>query len=148
MGFDELGEHGMVYGEINEQTKEVKIKFIKLDDTEFCEKEIDVSTINTEEDLLEKITQLNLNENNLYKIILTGKRNYNIDERKIFKLINKENILKIKNNTKNNYNLEEISKEETIKGYFVKEMLEKLEKAENKKIIEDAIEIGLEVLES
>lgn len=147
LGFDELGEHGMIVGDIDLENKNIEIEFIKLDETEFAEEEINVEEIFSEEELIEKINNLNLEEKNLYKIILTGKRNYNIDEKKILKLINKENILKIKNFTKTKYDLEKISKEESLKGLFVKECLEKIEIEENKKMIEDAIELGLELLE-
>lgn len=148
LGFDELGEHGMIVGDIDLESKNIEIEFIKLDGTEFAEKEINVEEIFSEEELIEKINNLNLEEKNLYKIILIGKRNYNIDEKKILKLINKENILKIKNFTKTKYDLEKISKEESLKGFFVKECLEKIEIEENKKMIEDVIELGLELLES
>ena len=148
LGFDELGKHGMIVGDINLENKNIEIEFIKLDETEFVQKEINVEEIFSEEELIEKINNLNLEEKNLYKIILTGKRNYNIDEKKILKLINKQNILKIKDFTKTKFNLEKISKEESLKGFFIKECLEKLEIEENKKIIEDVIELGLELLES
>ena len=97
--------------------------------------------------LQEVINELNLIENNLYKIILIGKRNFIIDSQKIIKLINKKNILKIKDFTKIKYNLEEISKQQSLKGIFVKKCLEEMQNTENKEIIENAIEYGLEALE-
>lgn len=148
LGFDELGEHGMIVGDINLENKKIEIEFIKLDETQFCEKEINVEEIFSDEELIEKINNIYLEKNNLYKIVLTGQRNYNIEEQKILKLINKDNILKIKNKSKIKYNLQEIAKEESLKGFFIKECLEKLETEQNKKIIQDAIEIGLELLES
>ena len=147
-GFDELGEHGMVVGEIDTESKKVEIEFMKLDNTEFCEIELDVEDIYSDEELIEKINNIDLQQNNFYKIILIGKKNYFIDEKKILKLINKQNILKIKNHTKIKYDLEKLSQEESLRGYFIKEMLKKLQTAEDKKIIEDAIEIGLEALEN
>ena len=145
LGFDELGEHGIVVGNI--EKGKIETKFIVLDDTKFCEKELDITEIETEEELIEKIISLKLDENNLYKIILIGKRNFNIDEQKIFKLINIKNILKIKDFSKIKYDLNKIAEEESLRGFFVKEMLEKLNIEENKKLVEDAIEIGLESLE-
>ena len=57
-------------------------------------------------------------------------------------------MLKIKDNTKIKYDLEKIKTENNLKGIFVKEMLEKLKQnPEQKKEIEYAIEIGLNVLE-
>ena len=59
----------------------------------------------------------------------------------------RENIIKIKNNTKTKIDLEEISKSNNLKGLFVKEILDELkENNYNKKILENALEIGLEIL--
>ena len=44
MGFDELGKHGMIVGKI-EKNQEPELNFIKLDDKQFVEKEIDVTNI-------------------------------------------------------------------------------------------------------
>ena len=145
LGFDELGKHGMIVGEISEN--KIETEFISLNNIEFCERELDITEINSEEELIEKINELNLIENNLYKIILIGKRNFIIDTQKIIKLINKKNILKIKDFTKIKYNLEEISKQQSLKGIFVKKCLEEMQNTENKEIIENAIEYGLEALE-
>ena len=67
-GFDELGEHGMLDVEL--EKNKLEIKFIKLDEMEFIEKNIDISEINTEEELIEKISNQKFEENKLYKIIL------------------------------------------------------------------------------
>ena len=142
LGFDEPGEHGML--EVNLEKKNLKINFIKLDEKYFEEKELDISNLNNFEELIEEINNLKLEDNIFYKIILIGNRNFEIDKNKILKLINKNNILKIKNNTKIKYNLEEISRQNNLKGIFVKKMLELLnENPENREIIENAIEIGL-----
>ena len=135
----------MIVGEIFEN--KIETEFIPLNNIEFCERELDITEINSEEELIEKINELNLIENNLYKIILIGKRNFIIDSQKIIKLINKKNILKIKDFTKIKYNLEEISKQQSLKGIFVKKCLEEMQNTENKEIIENAIEYGLEALE-
>ena len=61
LGFDELGEHGMVVGEITKD--ENKLEFIKLDETEFVEQEMDCTEINSEEELIEKINEIKIEEN-------------------------------------------------------------------------------------
>ena len=50
LGFDELGKHGMVVGEINKT--ENKLEFIKLDEKEFAELELYCTEINSEEELI------------------------------------------------------------------------------------------------
>ena len=144
LGFDELGEHGMIVGNI--ENNKLNLEFIKLDEKEFIEEELDISEIKTIEELIEKINNLNILENKFYKIILTGKRNFEINIIKLNKLIENKNIIKIKNKTKINYDLNEIANDVTLKGIFAKEMLNKLENTEDKELIEKAIEIGMEIL--
>lgn len=149
LGFDELGEHGMIVGHLKKGN--IKLDFIPLDETEFKLYELDVTEINFKEDLIEKINDLEFDENNLIEIILVGKRNFEIDKYEINKLISNEKVIKIKDKTKINYNLENLANENTLKGLFAKEMLEKLSSdslsEEQKQIVEKAIEIGFEALE-
>ena len=77
LGFDELGEHGMIVGEII--NKKLFKKFIPIDNREFIEKEINISDIYSEEELIEKINNEINNDNNLYKINLIGYRNFPIN---------------------------------------------------------------------
>lgn len=139
LGFDELGEHGMIAGEIID--KKLNKEFIKIDDREFVEFELDVSNIISEEELIEKINSIN-EENELYKIILVGYRNFpiNID----IKLINK-NIIKIKDNTKLKLDFKENNS--TLKGLFVKKLNErKNNNLIDEKTYEDILEIAEQAL--
>ena len=149
LGFDELGEHGMIVGDLNKD--EINLEFIPLNETEFELQEIDVIEINFKEELIERINELEFKENNLIEIILVGKRNFEIDRYDLYKLISNDKIIKIKNKTKINYDLNKLSNENTLKGLFAKKMLEKLNKDnlldEDRDIIEKAIEIGFEALE-
>lgn len=142
LGFDELGEHGML--DVKLDKKELEMKFIKLDNREFKESKIDITNINTKEELIEKLNNLEIPENMMYKIILEGTRNFEIETSKILKLIEQKNILKIKNNTKIKYDLETLSKQNNLKGIFISEMLDLLNNENiDKEIVEKAIEIGL-----
>ena len=139
LGFDELGKHGMIVGEIID--KKLNKEFIKIDDREFVEFELDVSNIISEEELIEKINSIN-EENELYKIILVGYRNFsiNID----IKLINK-NIIKIKDNTKLKLDFKENNS--TLKGLFVKKLNErKNNNLIDEKTYEDILEIAEQAL--
>ena len=114
---------------------------------EFKEKEIDISNINSIEELIEKINELRLEENVFYKLILAGDKNFEININNLLKYINNENIIKIKNNTKLKINLEELAKEKSLKGLFVKEILEELNKENyDKETLDNVLEIGLEIL--
>ena len=145
LGFDELGEHGMIVGEL--ENGELKTEFIKLDDREYKEIEVDVSQDNSTEDIVDRIENINIIENNIYKIILVGNRNFAIDTKEIKKLLSKENIVKIKDETRLAYNINEIILRNDIKGVFVKKVLEKYERGLiDKETMEKVIETGLEVL--
>lgn len=144
-GFDELGEHGMFDVEL--EKNKLNINFIKLDETEFIEKNIDISEITTEEELIEKISAEKLEQKNLYKIILVGNKNFEINKNKILKLLNKKNIIKIKDNTQIEYDLEKINKENNLRGFFIREILNmKNEENYSEEEINKAIEIGLQLL--
>ena len=140
MGFDELGEHGFITGNLNKQ--KLELSFIPADNKEFKELEFDVSNINDFEKLIEEID--NNTEN---KIILIGKRNFEIDILELNKFILIENIIKIKNKTILNYNLEELANDTTLKGIFVQELLEEMKKQNySQEEIDKILEIGLSVL--
>ena len=147
LGFDELGSHGMIVGEVDETTKKINIEFIKIDEKEFVEYEIDISEIQTREELIEKINSIEIDEHKYYKIILIGNRQFEINKYDILKYIENANIIKIKDNTKIKYDLEKMALENSLKGIFVKELLQKIEeKPEEKEIYLKAIEIGLEAM--
>lgn len=146
MGFDELGEHGFIMG--NLEKEKIEIEFIKADDKEFKELEFDVSNIIDFEKLIEEINNLKLDENKFYKIILTGKRNFEIDLLQLNKFILLENIIKIKDKTILNYDLKELINNTTLKGIFAQELLNELEnKNYSEEEINKILEIGLEALD-
>lgn len=146
MGFDERGEHGVIYGDIDKE--KFKIEFIPIDNREFKELEMDISNIFNKEELIEKINNLNLNSNNYYKIILKGDKNFNININELFQYIIKENIIKIKNDTKLKINLEEISKNNNLKGLFIREILKELNNNNyDKKTLENVLSIGLDLFD-
>ena len=139
----------MIVGNI--QDKRVETTFIPLAEMEFIEKYIDVTDIISVDELLEKINDISIKENEFVKIILEGKRNFEIDTYELYKLITQERVIKIKNRTKIKYDLETIQNDLTLKGLFAKKMLQKMNQENlserDREIIEKAIEIGFEALE-
>lgn len=145
LGFDELGKHGMIVGEVTKDT--FTMDFVELDERNFEELEVSVDGLASKEDLIEKILNCNFNENTMYKIILTGKRDFEINTRYILKVISRTNVLKIKDRTKLNYDLDTLSKQNNLKGIFVKEVLEMYNKGlYTEEECQKAIEIGLEAM--
>lgn len=145
LGFDELGEHGMIVGEISKD--KVNIDFIRLDDRKFEEIELKVDEFYSKEDLIDRILNLRLDDMDLYKLILIGNRNFEINVRELLRVISRENILKIKDCTKINYDLEELAKQNNLKGIFIKEVLNMYNKGLcTEEEFQKAIEIGLEAM--
>jgi len=144
LGFDELGNHGMIVGNIDE-TKKLEIAFVPVDKKEFQEINLEVDNILSKEELIETINAQNWNEDDYYKIILTGKRNFEIEPLQILKYITIKNIIKIKDQTTLKLDIEKIAKEESLKGIFVRNLLAQ-KTPENEEQILKAIEIGLEAM--
>lgn len=142
-----LENTGMIAGEINETTKEIKTNFIPLDEPEFEEIEIDISDISSKEELIEKLNDEKFLINNYLKIILTGNKKFEIETSQVLKHLLNPNIIKLKDKTKLEVDLESISKQNNLKGIFVRTLLEKIkQEPENKEKIEKAIEIGLRLI--
>ncbi len=145
LGFDELGEHGMIVGDITKDT--FSMEFVKLDDRQFEEIELKVDDLYSKEDLIEKILSLDFDDKKLYKINLIGKRNFEINTREILRILSVENVLKIKNSTTLSYDIEELSKQQNLKGMFIREVISMYEKGLcTEEEYQQAIEIGLEVM--
>ncbi len=146
MGFDELGKHGFIVGSI--ENKKLEIAFIPVDNKEFKELELDITQVNDMEELTEKINNIYLEENCLYKIILIGKRKFEIEILNLYKIITQKNIIKIKDKTKPDYNLKELANNYTLKGIFIEEILEEMEKQNySEEELNKVLEIGLSVLD-
>lgn len=177
-GFDELGEHGILdvkieknnylincgnnrnnklenknlinknnKNELNNKNN-IKIKFIKLDNTNFEEIFLNISEENSEEDILENFYKMKLEENKFYKLILKGIRKTDLDISKIFNIMYTNRILKIENQTKINSDFDRLAKQNNLKGIFVKILLMRLkENPENQYEVKKALEIGLKAFE-
>ena len=91
---------------------------------------------------------MELYEDNFYKLILLGKRKFEINVLELLKLINKKNIIKIKDKTSPDFNLENMVNNNTLKGIFIQEILNEI-KLQNytQEEIDKIIEIGLSVLD-
>ena len=145
LGFDETGKHGFIAGKI--EKNEIKLEFIETDSREFVEKEIDITKLLSNEEVIESIQALKIDYQNLYKITLVGQRFFTINLAEITKLHGVQNVIRIKDNTKTGIDINAIAKENSIRGIFVKRMLERKEKENlDEDFIEKTIEIGLEVL--
>ena len=147
LGFDELEERGVILGDLDKN--HLDLQFLEIKSKPFVEKELDITDINSEEELIEKINLLKL-DNGFYKIVLIGKRDFDIDIVNILKLIENKNIIKLKNNSSIKYDIEEIASIMNLKGLFAKNILDKINKNnitnEEKEKLLEAFDIGMQVL--
>lgn len=151
-GFDEEGSKGVILGHI--YSNSVELQFIETCKRKYIVKEIDITGVNTYDDISNKILKkFNKEEiqKNLYKVILTGE----IKEHFIFredllieKLKNYFYYIKIINKTILEINLDDVAMDYSVKGRFVSKMLEKLKDAdeEEKEVINLALKIGMQCL--
>ena len=146
LGFDELGERGVIVGEI--QKNKINLEFIKINTKSFEEKEFDVSELNSQEDIIQMLNDLPLEKDSYYKIILIGKKNFTINQYEIMETLQNEKIIKIKDSTQEKYDIERIALEQNLAGLFAKNILRKIENAEadEKEELLKAFEVGIEVL--
>ena len=101
--------------------------------------------INSKEELIEIINDIQIDKNKYYKIILIGTKNLEIETNDLIKYVINKNIIKIKDKTKIEYDLDKISKEQSLKGIFVKELLDQINKDNREQILE-SIYIGLALM--
>lgn len=145
-GFDELGAHGIVVG--NVEKGKLETEFIDIDDREFEEIVINVGKFKSEETLLDYILDLQLQDNHMYKLVLSGRRKFEINAREFLKVVTRSNILKIKDLTKIAYEIDSLGSENNLKGLFIREIREKQKSGLfTDEEIEKAIEIGLSAME-
>lgn len=151
-GFDELDEKGIYLGTIGKDV--CNLEFIPTGKRRHIYEKIDVSDTQNADKILEKIVST-LSEKygeaygeNLYKIRITGELSEEFDvplSEISQRLAERVFFAKIKDNTQIYIDKEVIAAENTLKGIFVKNMLNKIEGADNeqKPILQKALDLGL-----
>ena len=108
---------------------------------------MNISEINSEEELIEKIKDIKTERQKNYKVILEGYKNIEIDLNKIQKMVLDENVLKVKDFSKVKYDIKELANQNNLKGVFINRILQKEEeKLCTKEEAEQAIEIFINAL--
>ena len=155
LGFDELGEKGVYIGNIDKNLCD--ITFVPIQRRMHIVERIDVTNLESGTEIFDK-TLLFLKEkygenfaDNLYKIVLTGEipETLDIDKNEIAERLKSVTYFaKVYDETSIKFDLQKIKNEVTLRGIFVKNMLEKIASdKENKTIYERALKLGLKAFE-
>lgn len=151
LGFDEMGKHGVILGEITKEYRNICFYPIAL--REYFVSEVDVSGLSTVEDVLDRVKSLidlEKSTESIYKIIFTGNiENLNIDCRFIEECLKEYfYFVRVEDKTTFSYPLDVLESEQTLKGLFVRKMNQLINKAEHKdrEMLIKALNYGLDAL--
>ena len=151
-GFDELGEKGVYIGEVSKDG--CNLQFMPTSKRMHVCESVDVSGSVSSSEIAQKITDYlkqkytqNFSEN-LYKIVLTGfvDESADISVSEITSRLNDITYFsKLKNKTEIKVDFELLAEEKTLKGVFVKNMLSKINTADQneKEKLKAALNLGL-----
>lgn len=150
-GFDELDEKGIYLGEIKKG--KVNLEFIPISKRQHIHEIIDVTDVSDiTAHILTVLEQKYDNfADNLYKIELIGEidENFDLNLSEITTRIGERlYFVKVKDSTEYKLDLEALSKETTLKGVFVKNMLSKMKNTDNPLQIKKALKLGLKAFSS
>ncbi len=151
-GFDESGEKGVYIVEISKEN--VELSFVNTAFRTHIRETVDISGCSSSAEAGENILNMLKNKysndfvNNLYRITLTGEieENSEISAEEIATRLNEQvYFAKVKDKTQVKYDLDVLKDEPSLKGIFVKNMLEKIENANEseKHTLEYALNLGL-----
>lgn len=150
-GFDELDEKGVYMGTVSKGSTD--LKFIPVARRKHVHEKIDITN---KEDIpsfvLETLKERHQNfGDHLYKIELTGEIDENCEincAELSARLSTALYFVKVKDSTEYKIDFETLSKETSLKGVFVKKMLEKLNETEDKEAVKNALKLGLKAFSS
>lgn len=145
-GFDELDEKGFYFGEVKKG--DANLKFIPFSKRKYIHKKIDITDV---DDITTHILSVIKSDyenfaDNLYKIELIGSlpENFNLNIAEITTRLSEYlYFVKITDSTEYTADFETLAKETSLKGIFVKNMLEKIKLDPTNKTLKKALKIGI-----
>lgn len=151
-GFDELGEKGVLIGEISKG--KVELEFIPTCKRRYISERIDVTDLTSSADICSKIFSAlkeKYGENyyeNLYKAELFGTlpEEFSLNPNELSSRLSDEvYFIKLRDRTEAEIDFGELSGEISLKGLFVKSMLAKIEDSggEEKELLKRALTLGV-----
>lgn len=149
LGFDETGEKGVIVGTVKKGA--VELSFRPVCKRQYKEIPLDISECADNSAVLSAAREaLSHEQNNLIKLNFTGKTDRSPDLAFLrSSLENEVFFLKLSDRTRAAYNLDILKNEPSLKGIFVKKMLEKIDAAEEeqKEKLITALYLGLDAID-
>jgi len=150
-GFDELGEKGIIIGEVYKGYNNLKFRAISQRVYELIE--VDLTGINSQEEILRLIIS-SVDENkrveNFYKVILKGEvySELSINIKKLqYRLKEMFYYIKIIDETTVKLDYDMVKNENSLRGIFLRKVYKKLEEEpENKESLERALKLAFNAL--
>jgi hypothetical protein len=148
LGFDELGEHGVLVGQIGRRF--CSMRFVPISQRNYYYIEVDVTGL-SREDMVKEIKSCirkqagDAFEANLYRISLSG----DVNENRIVSLdyisaaLHDIFYFKLKDNTHVAVDKKAHTGDNSLRGLFLKKMLEKLEEHPDDESLQLAMKLGL-----
>jgi|Deesub1362A_J573_1020465.scaffolds.fasta_scaffold01375_5 DNA repair exonuclease SbcCD nuclease subunit len=150
LNFDEIGERNAVIVEIGKDG--IKIEKIPTGVRNYEILEIDCSSASCAADIITKIKLSSISQRNIVKIVLKGEVDPSIDlnvgEIEIAARKHFYHAI-VENRIRPSYDIDSISREQTLRGEFVRRMLQKIEQnPEEREILMKALYYGLEAFDN
>jgi len=150
-GFDEFGDKGYISISIDENNHKVSHEFVKFAKRKFHEINIDITSLNSSRLILDKIYESiqNISNDDIIKITLTGEYDeYLVKGLDLIEseLSRKYYYIKLVDKTKLKISLEDYKGNFSLKGLFIKQVLESKKIPES--IKDDVILTGIKALSS
>lgn len=147
-GFDELGDKGFLFGEVDRGG--VKLRFVPFAKRRYEWLEIDVTDQTPADAVLRKLPLQT--ENDIYRIVLTGEVSEGIDLSKLQEeLIPRFYALEIRDKTRAARDIWERRDEDTLRGLFLRNLYRQYETAqteEERARVEQAVRFGLAAMDN
>lgn len=147
-GFDETDACGILSGNITKEN--VELNFVRTSVREHHVINIDITGLETYEQVLNAITEKCSNPEFLYKVILTGKKAADLqisDAKLTAELSLNYFYIKVISDFKEEIDVELLKGENSLRGCFVRCMLEKEASSENPDMVREAIIYGLKAFD-
>jgi exonuclease SbcD len=145
-GFDEIGELGIVVGYI--EKGDVNTKFYPISKKRYVIKELDITNLISHDAILSRINEECTSSKDHYRIILKGTVKTSPDTKVLESVLSPYYAhMEIIDETVMSIDYERLKKENTLKGIFLRNMLDKMRNEPDNRILAESLMLGLKAFD-